>query len=228
MKGQRIVVVDDEPQILRFLRPALTAAGYDVVEAETGKQALALVATVAPDLLILDLGLPDMDGKDVIAQLRSWNAIPIIVLSARDRETEKIAALDLGADDYLEKPFGIGELTARIRVALRHKTHSEPAPSTIRSGDLIIDVEHRLVSKAERAVKLTPKEYDLLLLLASHAGRVLTHGALLKQVWGPAHEHDLQYLRVFIRQIRAKIETNEAEPAIILTEPGVGYRFVTT
>lgn len=228
MKGQRIVVVDDEPQILRFLRPALTAAGYDVVEAETGKQALALVATVAPDLLILDLGLPDMDGKDVIAQLRSWSTIPIIVLSARDRETEKIAALDLGADDYLEKPFGIGELTARMRVALRHKTRSDPAPSTIRSGDLVLDVEHRLVSKAERAVKLTPKEYDLLLLLASHAGRVLTHGALLKQVWGPAHEHDLQYLRVFIRQIRAKIETNEAEPAIILTEPGVGYRFVAT
>ncbi|ACM39077.1 MULTISPECIES: response regulator [Rhizobium/Agrobacterium group] len=226
MKGQRILVVDDEPQILRFLRPALAAAGYEVIEADTGKQALALVATAVPDLLILDLGLPDMDGKEVIAQLRHWNPIPIIVLSARDREVEKIAALDLGADDYLEKPFGIGELTARIRVALRHKPQAEPAPSIIRSGELVIDIDHRLVTRADQPVKLTPKEYDLLRLLATHAGRVLTHGALLKEVWGPAHAHDLQYLRVFIRQIRAKIEKDESQPAIILTEAGVGYRFV--
>ncbi|MGV2129155.1 response regulator [Agrobacterium vitis] len=226
MKGQRILIVDDEPQILRFLRPALAAAGYEVIEADTGKQALALVATAVPDLLILDLGLPDMDGKEVIAQLRHWNPIPIIVLSARDREIEKIAALDLGADDYLEKPFGIGELTARIRVALRHKPQAEPAPSIIRSGELVIDIEHRLVTRADQPVKLTPKEYDLLRLLATHAGRVLTHGALLKEVWGPAHAHDLQYLRVFIRQIRAKIEKDESQPAIILTEAGVGYRFV--
>ncbi|NSZ19253.1 response regulator [Agrobacterium vitis] len=226
MKGQRILVVDDEPQILRFLRPALAAAGYEVIEADTGKQALALVATAVPDLLILDLGLPDMDGKEVIAQLRHWNPIPIIVLSARDREIEKIAALDLGADDYLEKPFGIGELTARIRVALRHKPQAEPAPSIIRSGELVIDIDHRLVTRADQPVKLTPKEYDLLCLLATHAGRVLTHGALLKEVWGPAHAHDLQYLRVFIRQIRAKIEKDESQPAIILTEAGVGYRFV--
>ncbi|MGV1801125.1 response regulator [Agrobacterium vitis] len=226
MKGLRILVVDDEPQILRFLRPALAAAGYEVIEADTGKQALALVATAVPDLLILDLGLPDMDGKEVIAQLRHWNPIPIIVLSARDREIEKIAALDLGADDYLEKPFGIGELTARIRVALRHKPQAEPAPSIIRSGELVIDIEHRLVTRADQPVKLTPKEYDLLRLLATHAGRVLTHGALLKEVWGPAHAHDLQYLRVFIRQIRAKIEKDESQPAIILTEAGVGYRFV--
>ncbi|MCF1480557.1 MULTISPECIES: response regulator [Rhizobium/Agrobacterium group] len=226
MKGQRILVVDDEPQILRFLRPALAAAGYEVIEADTGKQALAMVATAVPDLLILDLGLPDMDGKEVIAQLRHWNPIPIIVLSARDREVEKIAALDLGADDYLEKPFGIGELTARIRVALRHKPQAEPAPSIIRSGELVIDIDHRLVTRADQPVKLTPKEYDLLRLLATHAGRVLTHGALLKEVWGPAHAHDLQYLRVFIRQIRAKIEKDESQPAIILTEAGVGYRFV--
>ncbi|MGV1831815.1 response regulator [Agrobacterium vitis] len=226
MKGQRILVVDDEPQILRFLRPALAAAGYEVIEADTGKQALALVATAVPDLLILDLGLPDMDGKEVIAQLRHWNPIPIIVLSARDREVEKIAALDLGADDYLEKPFGIGELTARIRVALRHKPQAEPAPSIIRSGELVIDIDHRLVTRADQPVKLTPKEYDLLRLLATHAGRVLTHGTLLKEVWGPAHAHDLQYLRVFIRQIRAKIEKDESQPAIILTEAGVGYRFV--
>ncbi|BCH61682.1 DNA-binding response regulator [Agrobacterium vitis] len=226
MKGQRILVVDDEPQILRFLRPALAAAGYEVIEADTGKQALALVATAVPDLLILDLGLPDMDGKEVIAQLRHWNPIPIIVLSARDREIEKIAALDLGADDYLEKPFGIGELTARIRVALRHKPQAEPAPSIIRSGELVIDIDRRLVTRADQPVKLTPKEYDLLRLLATHAGRVLTHGALLKEVWGPAHAHDLQYLRVFIRQIRAKIEKDESQPAIILTEAGVGYRFV--
>lgn len=226
MTGHRILIVDDEPQILRFLRPALTAAGYEILEAETGKLALTLVATAVPDLLILDLGLPDMDGKDVIAQLRSWNAIPIIVLSARDREVEKIAALDLGADDYLEKPFGIGELTARIRVALRHKPKVEQVPSIIESGDLRIDLDHRLVTKAGQPVKLTPKEYDLLRLLAIHAGRVLTHGTLLKDVWGPAHAQDLQYLRVFIRQIRAKIETDESEPAVILTEPGVGYRFI--
>ncbi|MBB4010002.1 response regulator [Allorhizobium taibaishanense] len=226
MTGQRILIVDDEPQILRFLRPALTAAGYEIIEAETGKQALALVATAVPDLLILDLGLPDMDGKDVLTQLRSWNPIPIIILSARDREVEKIAALDLGADDYLEKPFGIGELTARIRVALRHKPKAEQVPTTIESGDLRIDLDHRLVTKAGQPVKLTRKEYDLLRLLATHAGRVLTHGTLLKDVWGPAHAQDLQYLRVFIRQIRAKIETDESAPAIILTEPGVGYRFV--
>ncbi|MDO1584934.1 response regulator [Rhizobium oryzicola] len=227
MSGQRVLIVDDEQQILRFLKPALSAAGYDVIEAMTGEKALASAATASPELIILDLGLPDMDGKEVIQRLRSWTRVPIIVLSARDRETEKIAALDLGADDYLEKPFGIGELTARIRAALRHNQSETAASATITSGNLTIDLARRLVTKSGETVRLTPKEYDLLVLLGRHAGRVMTHGMLLKQVWGPAHEHDLQYLRVFIRQIRAKIEENEAAPQIILTEPGVGYRFMS-
>lgn len=225
MTLDRILVVDDEPQIQRFLRPALNAAGYDVVEAGTGADALKAVATTAPDLLILDLGLPDMDGKEVISQLRAWSNIPIIILSARDRESEKIAALDLGADDYVEKPFGIGELTARIRTALRHKNHEIGHVTEINVDGLEIDIARRLVTRDGAAVKLTPKEYDLLALLARHAGRVVTHRSLLTSVWGPAHNEDLHYLRVFIGQLRQKIERNPAEPRIIRTEPGVGYRF---
>ena len=226
MSLDRILVVDDEPQIQRFLKPALSAAGYDVVQAGTGAEALKAVATAAPDVLILDLGLPDMDGKEVIAQLRGWADIPIIILSARDRESEKIAALDLGADDYIEKPFGIGELTARIRTALRHK-HRETATATrIEIDGLEIDMAKRIVARNGAAIKLTPKEYDLLVLLARHAGRVVTHKTLLTSVWGPAHEEDLHYLRVFIGQLRQKIERNPAEPLIVRTEPGVGYRFL--
>ena len=225
MSLDRILVVDDEPQIQRFLKPALNAAGYDVVEAATGAQALKAVATAAPDVLILDLGLPDMDGKEVVAQLRGWSDIPIIILSARDRESEKIAALDLGADDYVEKPFGIGELTARIRTALRHKNRESTVATRIEVDGLDIDTARRVVTRDGAAIKLTPKEYDLLVLLARHAGRVVTHRMLLTSIWGPAHEEDLHYLRVFIGQLRQKIERNPAEPAIIRTEAGVGYRF---
>lgn len=225
MSLDRILVVDDEPQIQRFLKPALNAAGYDVVQAGTGAEALKAVATAAPDVLILDLGLPDMDGKEVIAQLRGWSAIPIIILSARDRESEKIAALDLGADDYIEKPFGIGELTARIRTALRHKNRETATTTRIEIDGLEIDMAKRVVARNGAAIKLTPKEYDLLVLLARHAGRVVTHKTLLTSVWGPAHEEDLHYLRVFIGQLRQKIERNPAEPVIVRTEPGVGYRF---
>ncbi|MCY1666384.1 response regulator [Rhizobium sp. SL86] len=226
MNLSRILVVDDEPQIQRFLRPALTAAGYDVIEAGTGAEALKAVATQAPDLVILDLGLPDMDGKEVIANLRGWSDLPVIILSARDRETEKIAALDLGADDYVEKPFGIGELTARIRTALRHRNKADAIPAVIETDGLTIDPVHRLVSRAGVSLHLTPKEYDLLLLLARHAGRVVTHRTLLTSVWGPAHAEDLQYLRVFIGQLRQKIEKNPTDPRIVRTEPGVGYRMV--
>ncbi|TRL30595.1 response regulator [Rhizobium straminoryzae] len=222
----RILVVDDEPQIQRFLKPALTAAGYDVIEAATGAEALKALATLAPDLVILDLGLPDMDGKEVIASLRGWSEVPVVILSARDRESEKIAALDLGADDYVEKPFGIGELTARIRTALRHRGRSEAVPSLIETDGLRIDALRRLVTRGADTVHLTPKEYDLLLLLARHAGRVVTHRMLLTSVWGVAHGDDLHYLRVFIGQLRQKIERDATHPRIVRTEPGVGYRMV--
>lgn len=222
----RILVVDDEPRIQRFLRLALEAAGYDVVEAMTGAEALKAAVTAAPALVILDLGLPDMDGKDVIARLRAWSPVPIIILSARDNETEKIAALDLGADDYVEKPFGIGELTARMRSALRHRVKAEGGLTTIGVDDLTIDTVRRVVERGGAALKLTPKEYDLLILLARHAGRVVTHKTLLTSVWGPAHADDMHYLRVFIGHLRAKIERDPADPKIIVTEPGVGYRFL--
>ncbi|WP_440982060.1 response regulator [Shinella sumterensis] len=224
MNQSRILVVDDEPQIQRFLKPSLTAAGYEVIEALNGGEALKAVATQAPDLVILDLGLPDMDGKAVVASLRAWSDIPIIILSARDRESEKIAALDLGADDYVEKPFGIGELTARIRTALRHRGRRDAIPSVMDVDDLTIDPIKRLVSREGETVHLTPKEYDLLLLLARHAGRVVTHRTLLTSVWGPAHGEDLHYLRVFIGQLRQKIERDPTQPRIVRTEPGVGYR----
>ncbi len=226
MTLSRILVVDDEPQIQRFLRPALAAAGYDVVEAGDGAAALRAMATAAPDLVILDLGLPDMDGKDVIVRIRAWSQVPIIILSARDRESEKIAALDLGADDYIEKPFGIGELTARIRTALRHKVQSDGGQTTIDAGGLHLDTVRRIVTRDGEQLRLTPKEYDLLVRLAHHAGRVVTHKALLTAVWGPAHADDMHYLRVFIGQLRTKVERDPADPKIIRTEPGVGYRFI--
>lgn len=226
MSGYRVLVVDDEPQIQRFLRPALTAAGYEVIEAGTGTQALKAIATMAPDLIILDLGLPDMDGKEVVQNVRGWSQLPIIILSARDRESEKIAALDLGADDYIEKPFGIGELTARIRTALRHRTREDGGVTEISVDGLHIDTVRRLITRDDTPIHLTPKEYDLVLMLARHAGRVVTHKALLTSVWGPAHADDLHYLRVFVGQVRGKIERDPSSPAIIRTEPGVGYRFV--
>jgi two-component system KDP operon response regulator KdpE len=226
LSGHRILIVDDEPQILRFLRPALTAADYEIIEADNGTQAIQKVATAAPDLVILDLGLPDMDGKEVISRLRGWSDIPIIILSARDRESEKIAALDLGADDYVEKPFGIGELTARIRTALRHRIRKETGSEKIETNGLMIDFVRRRVELDGAPIRLTPKEHDLLELLARHSGKVVTHKTLLTSVWGPAHGDDLQYLRVFIGQLRAKIERDPANPVLVITEPGIGYRFI--
>lgn len=225
MSEGRILVVDDEPQIQRFLRPALAAAGYQPIEALTAAEAERLVATSAPDLMILDLGLPDKDGRDVIRWLRGWSRLPIVVLSARDREADKIEALDLGADDFVEKPFGIGELLARIRTALRRRDPGAVAASRFEAGGLNIDFARRLVTRDGEPVHLTPKEYDLLAHMARHAGLVLTHRQLLGTVWGSAHVEDVHYLRVFIGQLRTKIEQSPAQPQLIRTEPGIGYRF---
>ncbi len=227
MSGHRALIVDDEPQILRFLKPSLTAAGYEVMTAATGAEALKAAATQSPDVIVLDLGLPDMDGKDVIRELRGWSTTPIVVLSARDREAEKIAALDLGADDYINKPFGIGELTARLRTALRHAARKSGEQTQLKAGALEVDVLAHTVSLDGKPVKLTPKEFELLALLVRNAGRVLTHRQILTAVWGPAHTDDLQYLRVFIGQLRQKLKPSPQIPDYILTEPGIGYRFNT-
>lgn len=224
-RAPRILVVDDEPQIHRFLTPSLIASGYDVLTASTGADALRLQNSEAPEAVILDLGLPDMDGKDVIAGIRRRSAIPIIVLSARDREAEKIAALDLGADDFVNKPFGIGELLARIRTVLRRKPHIADEVLPRYDIDTVsVDTSLHQVTRRGEIVHLTPKEFDLLVFLARHSGRVLTHRQILTEVWGPAHGADTQYLRVFVGQLRQKLEDQPAEPKIIVTEPGVGYR----
>jgi two-component system KDP operon response regulator KdpE len=221
----RILVVDDEPQIHRFLQPALDAAGYEPVRADDGTSALREIARKPPEAVVLDLGLPDIDGKEVLAKARAFYDGPIIVLSARDRENEKIDALDLGADDYVEKPFGVGELLARLRVAMRHRLRREGVEEVVQVGDLVIDLERRRVTRADQPVRLSPKEYDLLAHLVMGGGRVITHRQLLTAVWGPAHVHDVQYLRVFVGQLRAKIEEDPAAPRLICTEPAVGYRF---
>lgn len=225
MKAIRVLVVDDEPQIQRFLKPALLACDYEVLSAQTGAEALKLAATQAPGILLLDLGLPDMDGKDVLTRLRSFSAIPVIILSARDREAEKIAALDLGASDYVEKPFAIGELMARMRAALRQAAPEVATATRFEFGALVVDTLKREVRRDNTPVRLTPKEYDLLVVLVRHAGRVMTQKQILREVWGPAHIGDAQYLRVFIGQLRAKIEETPTSPRLILTESGVGYRF---
>ena len=222
----RILVIDDEPQIHRFLGPALEASGYEPVRADTAAAGLREIARRAPDAVVLDLGLPDMDGKEALQKARAFYAGPILILSARDRETEKIDALDLGADDYVEKPFGVGELLARLRVALRHSLREEGAEPVVETGDLKIDLVKRLVTKAGEQVRLSPREYDLLAQLVRGAGRVVTHKQLLTAVWGPAHADDVQYLRVFVGQLRQKIESDPSQPALILTEPGVGYRWM--
>jgi two-component system KDP operon response regulator KdpE len=224
---QRILVVDDEPQMHRFLGPALTAAGYEPIRAETGRQALAEIARSAPDAVVLDLGLPDIDGQEVLAKARAFYEGPIIILSARDREVEKIEALDAGADDYVEKPFRVGELLARLRVAMRRQLRQpDTPPPVVHAGDLVIDIPRRLVTRAGEPVRLSPKEYDLLAKLAEADGKVLTHKELLLSLWGPAHLHDMQYLRVFIGQLRQKIEADPSEPKRLLTQPGIGYRFM--
>jgi two-component system KDP operon response regulator KdpE len=220
----RVLVVDDEPQILRALQTSLRGAGYDLETAATGEQALTLAAVRPPDAVILDLVLPDMPGTEVCRQLRTWTAVPIIVLSAVGDESEKVAALDAGADDYVTKPFGVDELLARLRAALRRA-----APSTepvLEIGDLRIDLEAREVTLAGERVQLTPHEYELLSLLARHEGKLLTHQTILRGVWGEAYAGESHYLHVYVSQLRRKLEPDPARPRTILTEPGVGYRLV--
>jgi two-component system KDP operon response regulator KdpE len=225
MTNARILVVDDELQMGRLLKTALSARGYEITVAVDGPSALDLAARWQPHLILLDLGLPGMDGLEVCRRIREWSQVPIIVLTVRDAEHEKVAALDGGADDYLTKPFGMDELLARIRVALRHTRHTPDEEQTAVSiGDLRIDLAHRRVNIRDQEVHLTPTEYTLLHTLVTHAGKVLTHQMLLRTVWGTAYERDIPTLRVFITQLRHKIEADPSRPTIIVTEPGIGYR----
>jgi len=220
-----ILVIDDDMSIRRLLRSSLRERGYLVSVAASGEEGLDLAASDPVAVVILDLGLPDMDGGEVCRQLRSWNNVPIIVLSARDQEMEKVRALDLGADDYLIKPFSTHELLARIRVALRHADLRQVSLAQIVVGDLQIDLARRHVTRGDEDVRLTPTEYELLTALATQSGRVLTHSWLLQHIWGSGYEENVQNLHVFISQLRRKIEPAPARPRYILTEPGIGYRF---
>jgi two-component system KDP operon response regulator KdpE len=221
--GPRVLVVDDELAIRRFLRASLSAQGYQLFEASSAREGLDAAATVRPDLIILDLGLPDFDGVEVTRRLREWSKVPVLILSVRGRDEEKIAALDAGADDYLTKPFSIGELLARMRVAMRHAAQPADEP-VVTAGDLTVDVARRLVTVGGREIALTPVEYSLLKTLALHAGRVMTHGQLLREVWGPGYDQGGNLLRVNISKLRHKVEPDPARPHYIVTEPGVGYR----
>lgn len=223
--GAQILIVDDELQIRRFLRISLEANGYHVHETASGEEAVIRTAQLRPDLVILDMGLPDIDGLQVLKRLREWTHTPVIILSVRDSDSDKVAALDAGADDYLTKPFSVEELMARIRTAQRHAQPQQEEELFI-SGRLQVDLARRLVTVAGEPVKLTPTEYALLRLLIQHAGRVLTHQQILREVWGPEYVHETHYLRVHFAQLRQKIEANPALPQIILTEPGVGYRLI--
>lgn len=219
-----ILIIDDEAQIRRFLQISLEASGYRVHEAVTGADGLVQATMTRPELIILDLGLPDQDGLTVLRRLREWTPVPVIVLSVRNNETDKIAALDAGADDYLTKPFGTGELLARIRVALRHaSTHAQDSP-VFTSGPLTVDLAARTVKLHNEIVRLTSTEYALLRMFVQHAGKVLLHGHLLREIWGPGFIEETQYLRVYIAQLRRKLEDDPANPRLLLTEPGIGYR----
>ncbi len=220
----RVLAVDDEAAILRFLKPALEANNYEMIGVGSVAEAIKRIAADSPDVVLLDLGLPDGDGKDVIKRAREWSDVPIIVLSAREREAEKIEALDLGADDYVNKPFNIGELLARMRAALRHHMQRKAEIPSLQVGNLEVDVVRHRAIRAGIELRLTPKEFELLSFLARHAGRVVTHKQILTAVWGPAHSEDTQYLRVYVGQLRQKVEEHPNDPRIILTEPGIGYR----
>ncbi len=224
-KGARILIIDDEPQIRKLLSVSLRAHGFVTEEVATGQEGINRTAVFKPDLLIVDLGLPDMDGKAIIHEIRQWSNAPVIVLTARDQEQEKIEALDAGADDYVTKPFSMGELMARMRVCLRRMAAGESEPVLI-CGELKVDLVQRRVTVEGQEIKLTPTEYEIVKLLAQHAGRVLTHKQLLKAVWGTAYDGDTHYIRVYIGQIRRKIEKNPAQPKYIITESGIGYRLM--
>jgi two-component system, OmpR family, KDP operon response regulator KdpE len=223
-----VVIVEDEKQIRRFVRSALEAEGCHVFEADTVRQGLTEAGTRKPDLVILDLGLPDRDGVEFIRDLRGWSEIPVIVLSARTGEEDKIAALDAGADDYLTKPFGVGELLARVRAALRRRARmGDGGAAVVEFGEVRVDLANRTVEKSGQAVHLTPIEYRLLTVLVGNGGKVLTHRQLLREVWGPSHVESSHYLRIYMGHLRQKLEADPAQPQHILTETGVGYRFVT-
>lgn len=224
-KGLRVLVIDDEPQIRKLLKVSLGAYGYDLDEAANGQDGINRAAIFKPDLIIVDLGLPDMDGKDVIRQIREWSHSPVIILTARDQEQEKIEALDAGADDYVTKPFGMGELMARMRVCLRRSATTESQP-VINCGGLTVDLLLRRVTVDGHEIKLTPTEYEIIKVMAQHAGRVLTHKQLLKAVWGNSYSEDTHYIRVYIGQLRRKIEADPTQPHYIITESGVGYRLM--
>lgn len=222
-----ILVIDDEPQIQRAIRTILTEKGFKVSTASRGEEGLTLAAVNEPDLVILDLGLPDMDGVEVCMRLREWTQTPVIILSVRDSERDKVAALDMGADDYLTKPFGIEELLARVRVALRHAANRKGEEvKVVKAGNLAIDLIRHIVKRGDEEIKLTGIEYKLLAYLAAHHDRVLTHQSILSQVWGPADADHTEYLRVYMRQLRKKLEDDPERPKHILTEPGIGYRFI--
>jgi two-component system KDP operon response regulator KdpE len=223
--GLHVLMIDDEMQIRRFLKISLEAAGYRTHEAATGSDGITKAAQIRPDVIILDMSLPDMDGLDVLRRVREWTNIPVIILSVRDTDHDKVVALDSGADDYLVKPFSTDELLARIRVAVRHAAPKEEL-LVFQSGDLQVDLTRRLVTVKGEAVKLTPTEYALLRLMIQHAGKVLTHRQILRDVWGREYEHETHYLRVYFAQLRQKIETDPTRPTLLLTEPGVGYRLV--
>ncbi len=222
----RVLVVDDEPQLLRALRAGLKGHGYDVQTATDGEDALDQIALHPPDIVILDLIMPGKSGFDVVQEVRTWSSVPIIVLSARGEERDKVTALDLGADDYLTKPFGMNELLARIRVALRHRPEAAATEPVVRAGEVTVDLARRTVARGGADVHLTPTEWQLLAELARNAGKVLTQRMLLQHVWGPDYADEAHYLRVYVNQLRRKLEADPAHPRIILTEPGVGYRFI--
>mgnify|MGYP001196908527 CR=1 FL=1 len=226
MDVPNILLIEDEPQIRRFVRTALQAEGFQVFEAEQGQRGLIDAATRAPDLMIVDLGLPDMDGLQVIQDLRTWSAMPIIVLSARSDEKDKIEALDAGADDYLTKPFSVGELLARVRAHLRRRETGNAVSSVFTFGDVVVDLVKRTVERNGEAVHLTSTEYRLLTVLIRHAGRILTHGQLLRDVWGPNHNEHSHYVRIYMANLRQKLEKDPTQPEHLLTEIGMGYRLM--
>ncbi len=222
--NDRIVVVEDDPQMRRFLKTGLEAHGYEVAEAKTGREGLAAIVTRLPEVVLLDLALPDMEGTEVLAEIRGWSKVPVIVLSARTQSDEKIKALDLGANDYVTKPFDMGELMARVRAAMRQKIADKGAEPLFVSGRLKVDLLRRVVTVGGAEVRLSPREYELLKVLVVNAGMVMTHPMLLREVWGPAQAEESTYLRIFVGRLRHKIEADPARPKLIVTEPGVGYR----
>ncbi len=221
------LVIDDEPQIRRLLTITLEAHGYRVITANNGQEGLVLAAQHRPDVIVLDLGLPDLNGLEVLRRLREWTQVPVIILTVQDAEADKIAALDNGADDYVTKPFNTGELLARLRSALRHADKARAEDPVFHTGDLVVDLVARRVTRKGQAIKLTATEYALLRLFIQHAGKVLTHRQILREVWGQGHEEHTHYLRVYMTHLREKLEANPSTPKLLITEPGVGYRLVT-